>query len=110
MPYDEWTDRSLTILDSERLLLLALRKCTSNNQRQSPTDRNARDSSTTASPNLSYSNVDFKCQLCLLFRSQLYNIMEEKKNALKNASAHCGTMDGSDARCPRWIAKSVQQT
>ncbi|KRY28625.1 hypothetical protein T01_7535, partial [Trichinella spiralis] len=29
----------------------------------------------------------------------LYNIMEEKKNALKNASAHCGAMDGSDARC-----------
>ncbi|KRX40435.1 hypothetical protein T05_6876 [Trichinella murrelli] len=25
--------------------------------------------------------------------------MEEKKNAFINASAHCGTMDGSDARC-----------
>ncbi|KRX57894.1 hypothetical protein T06_10324 [Trichinella sp. T6] len=41
---------------------------------------------------------------------QLYNIMEEKKNAFINASAHCGTMDGSDARCQRFFAKSVQQT
>ncbi|KRX53671.1 hypothetical protein T09_14124 [Trichinella sp. T9] len=32
--------------------------------------------------------------------------MEEKKHAFINASAHCGTMDGSDARCQRWIAKS----
>ncbi|KRY08946.1 hypothetical protein T12_14014 [Trichinella patagoniensis] len=39
---------------------------------------------------------------------QLYNIMEEKKNAFINASAHCGTMDGCDARCQRWIAKSVK--
>ncbi|KRX13308.1 hypothetical protein T07_2943 [Trichinella nelsoni] len=35
--------------------------------------------------------------------------MEEKKKELKNASAHCSTMDASDARCQRWIAKSVQQ-
>ncbi|KRY02655.1 hypothetical protein T12_9089 [Trichinella patagoniensis] len=27
--------------------------------------------------------------------------MEEKNNAFINASAHCGTMDGSDARCQR---------
>ncbi|KRZ52853.1 hypothetical protein T02_5108, partial [Trichinella nativa] len=37
----------------------------------------------------------------------LYNIMEEKKNAFINASAHCGTMDGSDARCQRFFAKTL---
>ncbi|KRX17965.1 hypothetical protein T07_13477, partial [Trichinella nelsoni] len=37
----------------------------------------------------------------------LYNIMEEKKKELKNASAHCSTMDASDARCQRWIAKTA---